>query len=246
MSEAIKVACVVVLMVGTVVAVFVWTDDRPSAVTWVIRVGLPVACVAAVAVFLKVHFRKDKVPDYLARYTRNYFNRNGFCFALTAENRGGICYLTVYFQNQYDRPFVGRVALRPSQGFFMNRPAIPAVLLAIDCDAAGFGIARTQIPVPEELQGKRQLFEVGAAVGYPQGKGSRVRFRDGTLLSRDTEFCDDRGELLAVAGVLTGHIIISFPTRTPIVLPANVATDIPDDRVTEVQMLWRLGDPPIE
>jgi hypothetical protein len=245
MNEAIKVTCVVVLMFGTPIAAFAWADDRPSETTWALRLCLPAISVAAIALFLRLHFRADKVPDFLSRRARRYFNRKGFCFAPFAENRGGICFLAVYFQNQQDAPCIGWIAVQPGPDFFMRRPAIPAVVFQIDCEAAAFGIARVAVPLPRETQGKRQSFEVGASVNYFQGRGRTVRFRDGTLLSTACNFENERAALLGAAGLLTGHILISFPVRTAIDLPAGVAVDFTPDGTTEVQTLWKLGDPPL-
>ena len=85
MREAVKVACVVVFMAGAVAAAFAWADDRPSVATWLTRAGLAVICIAAIAAFLGIHFRKDKATDYLRRVGK-YFNRNGFCFVPRGES----------------------------------------------------------------------------------------------------------------------------------------------------------------
>ena len=128
----------------------------------------------------------------------------------------------------------------------MHRPDIQAVLFEFMCQAAAFGVARIAIPLAHEFQGKRQLFEVGAAVDYFQGKGHAVRFRDGTLLSTDCDFPNTRAEALGAAAFLTGHILISSPARMAINMPAGVAADFAADGATEVQTLWKLGDQPLD
>ncbi len=246
MREFVKVTCVVVLMFGAVAAGLFWIEDHPTGVTWALRIGLPLLCVAAIAIFLRIHFQKDEVRDYLRQLAGKYFNRKGFCFVPSAERHDGVCYLTVYFQNQQDQPCIGRIAIRPAPGFLMQRPAIPAVLFEVRCEAAGFGLTRMAIPLPPAVQGKRQNFEVGASVDYFQGRGRTVRFRDGTLLSTDCDFTDARQSALTAGLLLTGHLSISLPVRTKISLPSNVATELAGECQVEVQMLWKLGDPPLK
>jgi hypothetical protein len=40
----------------------------------IMRYGCPVLCVLAMAIFLKIHFRADEVPDYLRQQVGTYFN----------------------------------------------------------------------------------------------------------------------------------------------------------------------------
>jgi hypothetical protein len=60
------------------------------------------------------------VPDYLRQQVKRVVNRGGFCFGFRPTAIDDVCYLDVYFQNQQDKPCVGRVALRPARGFFLS------------------------------------------------------------------------------------------------------------------------------
>ena len=244
MREAIKVASVVVLLFAIPAAAIVWMDEPPSPTEWLVRVLCPLAALAAMICFLRLHFQRDIVPDYLRAVTAEYLNRDGFCFAIRPETSQGICYLNAYFQNQHDQPSDCRIALRPSRRFLLGRAPIPTLEYAIHCEPAAFGVARLSMPVPGELQGKRQLFDVGASVDYPQGKGRRLRFRDGNLLYTDCQFHNRRAARLAWAGLITGHLIVSFPRRISINLPTGVKDDLPKDGIAECCTLWKLGDPP--
>jgi hypothetical protein len=245
MREAIKVSCVLLMGVGAIATALACIAEHPDATTWGFRIGGPILAILALGLFLKIHFRADLVHDYLRDRARSYFNRDGFSFALVATAANGIAYMDAYFQNQHDKSCIGKIALRPARGFFMNRAKIDAITYKIECAPAGFGVARVAIPIPEQLQGKRQSFDVGASVHYPEGKGRRVRFHDGLLIRTNTNFGNSFGTALTIAGAATGMIVWTKPATTTVALPAGVATDIPDNLVPEIKTLWRLGDPPL-
>ena len=246
MGESTKAVCALLMIVGVVVAVFAWTADRPDATTWAMRIGGPVTALLALGLILKLHFRADLMQDYLRPLTGTYFNRDGFCFAIIVTASEGIAYMEAYFQSQYEKPSLGRIALRPSRGFFMTRANIDAITFEIECPPAGFGYARIAIPIAEKLHGKKQSFEVGASVQYPEGKGRRVRFHDGLFLRTNTEFGDSFGTALTCAGAATGTIVLSRPATAKLSLPVDVAEDVPDHVAPETQVLWQLGDPELD
>ncbi len=231
------------MIVGLIAAAFSWTADRPDAMTWGFRIGAPVTAILALGMILKLQFRADVEHDYLRPLTGTYFNRDGFCFAFVVTAIDGIAFVDAYFQTQYDRPSLGRIALRPARGFFMTRAKIDTITFEIECPPAGFGVARIAIPIPEKLQGKRQSFEVGASVQYSDGKGRRLRFHDGVFLRSNTRFGNSFSTALTIAGAATGSIVLSKPATAAIDLPVGVAEDIPDNLVPEIKTLWQLGEP---
>ncbi len=245
MSEFIKVVCVLILMIGSVAGAMSWLMD-PDPIQWALRIGGPIAAVLAFGLFLKIHFRADLAHDYLHDHARNYFNRDGFCFAFTAIEVDGIAYLEAHFQNQRDKPCVGRIALRPARGFFLTRAKFDTITFEIECAPAAFGYARLAIPVPEKLQGKRQSFEVGASVEYPEGKGRQLRFRDGVFLRANSNFGNAFHTALTVAGAATGMLVLSSPATAKIDLPSDVAEVLEDNLEPEIETLWQLGDPPLK
>jgi hypothetical protein len=246
MREAAKVLAVVVFMFATPTAAVVWTDDQPSTAVMVLRYLCPVLAVLGIGTFLKIHFRADEVPDYLGRLNRKYFNRGGFCFALQPVVEDGTCYLQTHFQNQYDGTCTGRIALRPARGFFLGRADIEAILVEIHCEPATFGVNRIPIGVPLAVQGKKQSFEVGASVAYPNGKGCRVRFGDGLVIRANSNFGNAFGTALTVAGAMTGQIVLSQPATITMVLPRGVVEHAPNGSPQKSQTIWRIGDPPLD
>lgn len=249
MRELVKVLCVVVLLFAAPATAVGWADGIGNAPDWVslaVRYACPPLCVLALATFLAVHFRRDEAPDYLAARVGPYYNRGGFCFSVLPASDGGVCVLEVYFQNQHAGRCVGRVALRPARGFLLGRAEIEPVAAEIDCGPAAFGVARVPVGVPHALQGRQQRFEVGASVEYPEGRGRRLRFRDGIALRADSRFGNVFGAGLTVAGALTGQIVYSSPAAVEVHLPGEVAEDLTGADVgVSVATWWRLGDPPL-
>ena len=248
MGESTKAVCALLMIVGFVGAAIAWVADRPDAATWAFRIGGLVTACLALGVILKLHFRADLEQDYLRMLNGNYFNRDGFCFTITSTEIDGCAFVVLHFQSQFDRPSTGRVAIRPARGFFLTRAKIDSINFEIDCPPGGYGFTRIPIPIPVELQGKRQSFEIGASVQYPEGKGRRIRFHDGTFLRANTNFGDSFGTALMVAGAATGTVVLSRPATATIEMPQGVAEDIGEFNATDVQQktLWKLGDAPLD
>ncbi len=242
MREALKVLCVVVFMFAAPASVLGWFDREGGAVVLFLRYGCPVLAVFAIAGFLKIHFRADLAPDFLHHHVATYFNRGGFCFGFRTSVAAGVCYLEILFQNQQDEPCVGRIALRAARGFFLGRAKVDPIAIEIQCQPAAFGTAKMAIPVPSELQGKRQSFEVGASVQFPNGKGRTLRFRDGITLRSNSNFGNAFGTALTVAGALTGTIVWTTPAKVAIDLPKGVKEDLANEAGPEIHTYWRLGD----
>jgi len=246
MGESTKSVLALLMIVGVIAALVAWFTDRPDETVWGIRIGGFVGAALALGLLLKLHFRADLEPDYLLPLTGTYFNRNGFCFTFAVTAVDGVAFLDAWFQTQYDRPSVGRIALRSARGFFLTRAKIEVITFEIECPPGGFGFARIAIPVAEKLQGKRQGFEVGASVRYPEGKGRRIRFHDGVFLRSNSNFGNSFGTGLAIAGAAAGSLVLSRPATATIELPVGVSEDVPYDLAPEFKVLWQLGEPPLE
>lgn len=248
MRETLKVLSVVAFMVAVPTAVLAWTDDHPSFTVSILRYACPVISVMAITTFLIIHFRADKVPDYLHQHFRTYFNRGGFCFAFRPTAVDGVCYLEIYFQNQQDESCIGRIALRPARGFFLGRAKMEPIAAEIRCEPAAYGVARVGIPIPADLQGKKQSFEVGASVDYPQGRGETLRFRDGTVIRANSNFGDAFRTSLRIGSALLGspHFVLLQPKTVLLELPKGVAEEVPNDLRPQVETLWKLGDTPLQ
>ena len=237
------------LLTAAPAAAIGWTDGIGNVPDWVnptVRYACPSLCMLALATFLIVHLRTDQAPDYLAMRVGQYYNRSGFCISILPTATDGVCVLEVYFQNQYASRCFGRVAIRPACGFWLGRVGIDPAAVEIDCEPAAFGVARVPVGVPHALQGRRQRFEVGASVKYPDGCGRRLRFHDGITLRANSRFGNIFGVGLAVAGAITGQIVYEGPAVVEIDLPKGVAEDLTGvGSGASFETWWRLGDLPL-
>jgi hypothetical protein len=246
MGESVKALLSLVLIIAGIAAALAWFADRPDAMTWGFRVGAPLVALLALGAILKLQFRRDHAPDYLRALTGTYFNRGGFAFSIDVVEQEGIAFAEAWFQNQHERPCVGRIALRPARGFWLNRSNIEAITYEIECAPGAFGVARLALPLPQELQGKTQKFEVGASAKFPQGRGRRLRFHDGIFLRTDSKFGDGFSTALAAAGAMTGTLYLAKPATITLELPLAVRVLIPNPPPPETRTIWKLGDPPLQ
>jgi hypothetical protein len=191
---------------------------------------------------LKMAARKDLAPDFLGRMCGGrYFDRDGFCFTLGVTPRDGRCMVTIFFQNRYDRPLRGRVAIQPSRELFM-RADIQGFAVDIPCEAAGVGKVEFPWPIPAKYQGKRMKFDVGADVMYPEGRGKMLRFSSGIWIRGNTQFGNPLTTTLTVAAAMGGAFVISSPASVTMDLPKDVA-EVADPAVgVELTTVWKLGD----
>jgi len=239
-AKAVIALVVVVCFFTTIVA---WSDVRWSpAWTWALRLVPPVIGLGALVLVCWAQWRKDKVPDFLRRVTKTYFDRRGFCFSVGAKVRDDTCLLQIVYQNRYERRCEARVVLKPSVGFFLTRKKVRNMALDIECGPAAFGLAQIPFPVPEKYQGQTVSFDVGAAVRYPEGRGKMLRYREGLTVGT-AKFSSYGGQALTLAGLFVGAAIISRAARATVLLPVGVKEELPEDTPVEIEALWKLGDP---
>lgn len=243
MGESTKAVAALVMIVGVVVAGFAWIDDRPNFTTWTcLYGGVGVAAIAG-AFLVGLQLRSDHEVDYLRDAFGTYFNRDGFCFAVRPCEREGRAFLDLYYQLQFEGPCTAQVWLRHKVKWAQQgAPTIDPLVCQVHCPPGGLGVVRFPIAIPEELQGKSQSFEVGAAVTYPQGKGERLRFHDGVWLRSDSAFQMAFDTALTLAGAAAGTIVLSKPATTVLLLPQGVESRLPADQTPEVETFWKLGD----
>ena len=244
MHEFLKVTCVVAIMIGAVTAAFVWSD-KPSNGVWTMRIISTAMALAGLVGFIVLHFRRDRVPDFLGKSGRGYFDRGGLCFVIEPIIQDGCCQIRVLFQNRYERRCRAEIALRPAEvfGFFASEDILK-IKVDVDCPAAGFGVATLPLPIPLKLQGTRQTFQVGATVEYPDGRGRTLRYGSNDITVRsNADFSNPFHGKLAIAAALGGSILIGRPPLIAFVLPNNVAEHLPSAGAS-CQVLWQLGDSP--
>lgn len=242
LREWLKGALCLVVLAGVVITLLSWSTSRPSPATETYRIIGPLIGAMALLGFLFLHFRGDTAPDFLFQDAGRYFDRGGFCFVPQAGLASGCPVLLIRFQNRFSRPCHASVALRPARGFFLARAPVEVIGCDIDCGPGAYGVITVPFPVPKELQGTRQLFEVGASVDYPQGRGKRLRNRDGLVIRRNSSFRSGFTAAVALAGAAAGTIVFASPATVTLTLPAGEAESSPDPE-PKVSVLWMLGEP---
>jgi hypothetical protein len=240
MGESKKAICVLVLMAAVIAASVAWIDDRPNRTTWLFRT-IPVAiAIIAVVVLLWAHWRRDLAPDLLAQQVGRYFERNGFCFHVLPTSVEGKCVFLLLFQNRYEGRCTARIVLRPVTFTGAHERLVD---MSVECPGAGFGVAKQEVGLPAKLQGKKVSFDVGADVEYPEGKGKMLRFKDATVLRRNTKFVDVFARTTSLLGLLGGHVIFHRPVRVKYALPDSMAAQLPISGRNHTKVLWKPGDP---
>jgi hypothetical protein len=241
MHESLKAVCVLVFIVASCVAAVAIFHDMPDATVWATRIIASALALLSLASVLLLLYRRDRAPDFLRQTCGGYFDRGGFCFAIVLVTMDHRCYLRLFFQNRYERPCRGRVALQPASGF-LRRPNFQGITIDVECPAGGFGMSELPLPIPKKFQGKRQTFEVGASVEYPDGKGRMLRFAPGAVLRSNANFGNPFHAALTIAGALAGSFVISRPATVAIEFPTNVAEEMAEQEVGQSCILWQLGD----
>src|SRR4051794_21970080 len=109
MSESGKSLLAVGFIGFTIASLICWFAAAPGATPgWALLVGLPLAAPACLGLLLWALFRKDRAPDFLRQRFGAYFERSGFCFAVTCASEGVLAFLDLYYQNRYERPCQAR------------------------------------------------------------------------------------------------------------------------------------------
>lgn len=196
--------------------------------------------VASLLLFFLFTRRRDVVPDYLRSAFHTYFNCDGFCFIPSVSVTDGICYLSAAFSNQYERPCIGRIYLRPPRESFKLHSGL-MYTLEIPCAEAGYGTAQIAIPVPENLQGQKIRFEIGASVRYSEGRGRKLRFHRGLSVRSSTDPFSPV-QPVTILAFFAGALVFVSPAKATLSIPTGVATELPNVKRPEVHLRWKLGD----
>lgn len=245
MNESIKATLGLIVAVCAIAEILAWlpmgVTNEVSSVTWWFRIGSPILGVICLAPLIWAQTRKDKAPNFLARITPRYFERDGFCFAIVPKVANGNCTLQIYFQNRYDQPCSAQILIRASSGLFSGRPDLSDITLGLTCNPAEFGCSTIPWAIPENLQGKAVSLSLYAGVKYPNGRGKLLRYKDGIRVGAVGTNVWREG--LQIAGAIGGALVISRPARIKFTLPAGVSTFKQEAISAETKTIWKLGDP---
>jgi hypothetical protein len=245
-------ALIVLLIVLGFVTLGAWVATVGSpAVIWSFRIGAPAAALGVIAVMVKVWRRRDgELTDHLRNLAGRYFEQDGFCFLPVVEttNDGTQSFLSIYFQNRFERPAAAKVFVRPGiRSFRATRHPLPKVLVDIDCPGAAFGVVRVPFPIPGKYHGKSVTFDVAADAAYPAGRGKLLRVRGGARVGSTRQLTDGGQFLSFLVCLLIGVISQQQAAAVTLQLPEGVADD--DSREPGAplppEILWQpAGDGP--
>jgi hypothetical protein len=242
MREFIKGVCCLAVLIGLIMAIFAWSEERPAPWLLSLRLVAPLVAMGGFGLFLLLHFQRDRVPDFLRRKFRGSFERGGLCFNFNGTVENGAFCVRVHFQNRYDHPCRGQIALRPQKGMlWSNRDSMP-LCFDFDCPAAGYGIVTLPVAVPRVNAGKPQTFEVGATVVYPHGRGRMVRYQPGNEVRHNACFRNPFGNFLSVFGLLAGMVVLYRPATVTFTPPPGIDEFPQLGAAPHVHIFWCIDD----
>jgi hypothetical protein len=209
MNESIKASLGLVVAACALIGIIAWLPgptNEVSNVTWWLRIGCPAFGVICLLPLIWAQTRKDKAPNFLARITPRYFERDGFCFAIVPCVSKGECSMQIYFQNRYDQPCSAQILIRSSSGLFSGRANLSDIALGLTCEPAAFGRSTIPWSIPIDLQGKSVSLSLFGSVKYPSGRGTLLRYRDGLRVG--ALGADFWREGLQIIGAMIGALVI--------------------------------------
>ncbi|MCA9279075.1 MAG: hypothetical protein H6815_13950 [Phycisphaeraceae bacterium] len=249
MGQSIKSLCLVIAILSLPVVALSLATNQPTALTWSVRIASILVCSVSILLLSYLMLRRDKVPDYLRRIDRAYYNCRGLCFAVASHNASGIGCIDIYYQNMHENPCFGQIALRLTPSLIGGRWIPEPIHAMFVCDPAAYGLVRVPIAIPEKKQGRVQYFDVGAEVEYPNGRGALLRFRNGRLMRTNTNFSNPTKQSLGFLGLFVLSPLLALMARSDrvkVTLPESVTSTLPDHVQQESLTIWKLGDPPLQ
>jgi hypothetical protein len=239
MRQSVKSLLTVLVIFSAGACVFAWIfwfDGTKNLTNDILRFGMIPICLLFAFLALKMAFTKDIAPDYLGMHGNPYLNKNGFCFDFHMKDIDGIAHLVMTFQNQFERKCRVDVAIKPQNNSFDDEG------MEITCPGGAYGMAAIPIAIPYSKQGLRLNFKVGATVHYPEGKGKRLRFKDGILVRYDSNFYNTFGTFLSIFGIFALTFLWQTPASIYLRIPYDVDSRIRKRSDPVIAIFWQPGD----
>ena len=236
-----------VFLFFTVLALIAWA--APVRQDWIItpRLMLVVLALGAGWMWL-IHppAGKHEPPDVLRDRIGDYYERDGLCFALTLALAEGLCWFRIFCQNRYGGECVGTIYFIPMEGMSKtgSRHEVPPVVVDVQCEGGECGVVSVPYPIAKNRQGTIMIYDVYAAVQYPNGKGKMLRSRAGAAVEQPPRPVENALRTLRTASLLVfGFVPIEGRSASvELRLPENVHEEAPPDAQDQTEVLWRLSD----
>jgi hypothetical protein len=241
MGESLKAILSLIVIIALFGSWWAWSSagrkDFPKDIG-TIRLVLAAGGVGSLSLLLWGVFRRDKLPDKLREVSRAHFHCDGLSFVPTPALRDQILFLDVYFQNSFERRCTTRLLIRPAvRNLGIRRPTdLPPIEITIECDGGAFGVASIPYPVPHLRLGQKVRLNVGGVTRYPDGRGKRLRFREGINVRPPTGLAD---ALLTGASLLAGHLHSGKDAAFDLQFPMEARAELPPGSEPTCQILWR-------
>jgi len=237
MSQSVRASLAALVILGCLFGLSWIMNVRPDSETvrWLRGLSIPLVVVPG-AVLIWAKTIRDKAPDLLAKVSRNYFERDGFCYCVAIATVKEVCQVTIFYQNRCSFLCDARVELTPTKVAFRDVSELPKFVVEISCQGGEFGKAFKPWTPPPAHQGKSAVWDVAAEVVYPKGRGDLLRMRDGIRTAGLPTW-------IKVAGLATGHFMYEKPARLTIKLPSVSGKQDENLADWKFEAIWNLGDP---
>lgn len=227
MGQSFRALLGALLIFSGLAACLFWaiTPMRPFDGFWIGRITCTSLAVISAGILIWAKTLKSKAPDLLAKNSKHYFERNGFCFAVIPQisDRGSV--LSIYYQNRYAQPCKAKVMLSPLNVAFKDVSDLPEIEVAVDCLGGEYGRMFCNFGLPLRFKGQKILWNIAATSDYPEGRGELLRLRDGLRVGTVAKVSTGQ-ELAKTVGYLVFHVPKEKPARLMMKFPdATFAND---------------------
>ena len=240
MRTFVKYLFAAMLLGSATTALFLWiggdVDHFTPETNRMIWIGSTIVFVISLAGVVWAVTRRDKVPDFLAAITGNYYQHDGFCFVVLPTVANGLLTLTMLAQNKFSERCEATLAFKP----WADRERFLPEQVELSLPPAALVAMRIPVAVPDHLQGKSVEVEIFATARYPDGRGQLLRFREGLTVGRPPNAVKDTVITALFAAI--GFLYVSSPATLDIKLSTELANCLMDDISTTTTVLWKLGD----
>jgi hypothetical protein len=229
MGQSLKAIVQLLFIITLLTGLAYWIGDGPpTRTTYIMRSVTPVVTIALAWLLLWDGRYKDLIPDKLSGISRNIFERDGLCFAVTIAVEDGICWLEIYYQNRYSNTCRCHILVRPwVMRLAFSELEVDTVDVRVLCDGGAFGVCSVPWPVARKLQGRVVVVALTADTEYPAGRGK-------PLLYRQRRRVDGESGVLACLSATRRRLV-----TLSLQLPTGVADRLPPGLVWSTTPLWQ-------
>jgi hypothetical protein len=201
-----------------------------------LRIASVIFFFTPIAIAIWVSRIPDPVPDFLAKISTRFFERDGLCFLFTVEEKESCARMVLYYQNRFDKPCTAKIFIGPTAKAFTNLKGFPTFEFNLSSQSAEFGKQSLAWSIPVHFQGKKVLWDMAVQVKYPSGRGALMRGRNGATVGDHIIGSGDQA-VKAVTGVSAKS------ARVELMMPDKIIKVPTNSSGLMRETIWKLGDP---